>query len=127
MVGIGVCPALLADEFMTRNFVHGPEHTLVVNPAAAQLLLHHGKPFSRKWFCSVAVHITIVSPGQSSASALKSFLSFADVHIKAEHTVLIPDRYDGNILVNVVFQLNYRLRRLREAGGISKSHVVVDC
>src|SRR5579884_120742 len=54
------------------------------------------------------------------------FFSMADVHIKPQNAVLVPYSYDGNIFVYVVFHLNYRLCRLREAGDVSKRDVVVD-
>lgn len=50
----------------------------------------------------------------------------SDAHIKSEHPVLIPDSYDGNIFVDVVFHLHHRFRRLREAGDVRESDVVID-
>src|SRR5215475_3344919 len=112
MVRISLRPSLPADELMARHFVHGAEQALVMDATPAQLLLHHGKPLSREGLCSVSVHLSLLPP--------------ANAYIEPEHAVLVPHGYDGDILVNVVFHLDHRLRRLREAGAVSESNVVVD-
>src|ERR687895_937459 len=40
-VAVGPAAELLRDEQLPRHLQHGPEHALVVYPAAAQLALHH--------------------------------------------------------------------------------------
>src|SRR5215510_12723372 len=64
--------------------------------------------------------------GSAPLLCISSLLPPPDMNVKPQHTVLIPDRYDGDVLVNVVFHLNHRLRRLGEAGDIGKSNIVVD-
>src|SRR5579859_2526248 len=53
-------------------------------------------------------------------------LAAPDVHVKSEHAILVSYRYDGDVLVDVVFHLDHRLRRLREAGDVGKGQVVID-
>lgn len=46
--------------------------------------------------------------------------------VKPKHAVLIPYRYDGHILIDVVFHLHHRLGLLRDAGDVRERHILVD-
>src|SRR5260221_13495344 len=62
----------------------------------------------------------------SSVLRACSLLALADMNVKADDSVLIAHGHHGDIFINVVFQLDHSLRRLREAGDVGESDVVVD-
>src|SRR6476646_182602 len=49
-----------------------------------------------------------------------------DMNIKAQHAVLVPYTYDGDILIDVVFYLNNRFSGLSQACGVGHGNVVAD-
>src|SRR5438270_123473 len=76
--------------------------------------------------CRSTMEKRSVENGSAPLPLIRSLFAPPDVHIKSQHAVLVSHSYDGDILINVVFHLDHRLRRLREAGDVSKGDVVVD-
>src|ERR1051325_3973231 len=75
--------------------------------------------------CSTMVQRSAAN-GSAPLPLITSLMAPPDVHIKSQHAVLVSHSYDGDIFINVVFHLDHRLRRLREAGDVSEGDVVVD-
>ena len=96
MVRIGHIPILLAHKFVPWHFAHRGEQTFIANATLPQLAFHHRKAFGCERLCAIAVHA--------------SLFPSAYVNIETQDTILVSYRYDGYVLINIVFHLNDGLR-----------------
>jgi hypothetical protein len=81
---------------MPRHFGHGREQALIAYAALAQLLFHHGAALRGERLCSISVHA--------------SLLPSAYVNIETQNPILVSHRYDGYVLIDIVFHLDHGFR-----------------